>query len=501
MSFEQFRNLLNGRGEDAERHGLRTRLSRHISAELAWFTLRSYIKGFLVHEKGEDRWLSPHQYEEADVLSRDDRQVSSEVYEEVWEKVWPWYKRLTIPGESNDFCPPFWDDLDLAWQVLDHRDPNAGDYAIIVCDEAQDLSRVESAALFSSLAWEKYDLSTLTQPSSEYLRTPVILTGDAHQTVSPSCFRWERVKADCGRALVQHLPDLPLPRVKQYKLCFNYRNAATIAGLCNGLQLLREESLGQPSPLQQVWRPSSAAASEPVRRLLVHSPETIEQLLQHEIIVLGPEPADPENEIACEFWAALGLKNVCSSNYLTPTDVKGLEADIVALIGFGTLFGLLDLDGIWEWNRKSLSEINEARKFTAAYFLNRLYVAASGAREQLWIVETKEGWKAFWEKFAKYIESHHLQAEVAFKWRDGSSEGLIQISKKNWPYLAKHFEELAIQNADPRYAELAAANYKRAGDQNGRIRMEAYRWYFEGQIGKAAHEMKEVDRLKASDWL
>ncbi|GIX04577.1 MAG: hypothetical protein KatS3mg114_0446 [Planctomycetaceae bacterium] len=233
IGFERFRDLLRGATSD----GLRDPNGQKLNPEAVWFTIRSYIKGFRIHHLDENRWMTPEDYACGDEVPREDRQVSTELYAKIWNSVWSWYKRLTIPCEENDWHPLYWDDLDLAWEMMLHRSPDAPDYAVIVCDEVQDLTRVELAAMLKTLTWTQYDVTKWGE-----LHVPVVLVGDAHQTVNPACFRWARVRTDVAATLIRHLPNANIPDVRFIELKFNYRNAPAIATLCNSVQHLRQQA-------------------------------------------------------------------------------------------------------------------------------------------------------------------------------------------------------------------------------------------------------------------
>lgn len=402
IGFERFRDLLRGKGDD----GLRDAFGRNskTNAEAVWFAIRSYIKGFRINEMGEGEnergWITPEDYAEGEEVPRKDRQVSEDFYRQVWEHVWPWYKRLTVACPESKYQPQYWDDLDLAWEVLRHRCCDAPDYAVIVCDEVQDFTRVELAALLGSLTWLNYNLSGLRD-----LRLPVILAGDAHQTINPSCFRWARVRTDTRRALVRHVPYVRPPKVWTCELRHNYRNAHGIAVFCNVIQRLRQVALGHDGELQKPWQLPDVQAKQQVRRLIIRKGQ-VEDLAQRlqSMWLIAPEVADPKVETARSFWKGLGIElKKRLQNCDTPATVKGMEQEFVAVIGFGTAFAELGVKDFWSWrNAVEDAEVPEAQRFAVEYFLNRLYVAVSRARRQLWILETGEGWEAFWEPLSFY---------------------------------------------------------------------------------------------------
>lgn len=507
VDFNTFRDLLRGHGKYGFRGAFRE--SDHANPEVVWFILRSYIKGFKINDIGEDRWMTAEEYAEPELVARRDRQVSQELYWQVWEHVWPWYRRLTIPCAENEGTPPYWDDLDLAWEVLLNRRHNAPDFALLVCDEVQDFTRVELAALLGCLSWRRYDYSSLEAQSAEGVRLPIVLAGDAHQTVNPSCFRWARVRTDLANALVCHLPHATLPEVAAEELACNYRNAAGIGRLCNALQQLRQERLGHLGRLQDLWRVYDDQPNQRIRRLqpFLDAATSVKSLLNEGVFLIGPEEDDPEIQTTRSFWQALGCEAAPENvpNYVTPAEIKGLEQDFVALVGFGTAFAQLGLGDFWNWQQAAEDErVSEAQRFAAEYFLNRLYVAVSRAREQLWIIETEEGWNAFWRKLEQWLNAEQaageLQANVRLCYTDGSLSELIEVFKGNWLPLAKQLEEAAHDQKSPEHCERAAFYYKLAEKNTDGERMLAYQQYYRGDPVDAARRLWRIDPDTATDW-
>jgi hypothetical protein len=506
LDFAQFSDLLRGHGPASHifRHPFAR--SRDCNPETVWFILRSYTKGYKIGERGEDRWMSPDEYEEE--VPAGDRQVSVELYRQVWDCVWPWYKRLTVPSRENDENPPYWDDLDLAWEVLEHRRSDAPTYAILICDEVQDLTRVELASLLAALDWTRYDLAELAR-QYQSLPLPIILAGDAHQTINPSCFRWQRVSADLAQALVEHLPHLQRPSITRLELAYNYRNARSIAQLCNAIQRLREHTLGSSSPLQQLWRLRDDQQNQRVRYVLLRGePNDLEYLLNEGVLAIGPIEDDPNLQGGRDFWKAFGFSEPPANyrNYVTPAEIKGLEQDHVAVVGFGVLFNQLGLSDLWNWedgkDATTKTPIPEARRFLAEFFLNRLYVACSRAREQLWIIETKGGWDSFWEPLLQWLQRHHAANDQCRFDRpnDGDLTEVIGVFKERWPDLAQDFERLAHEQHSPKHAERSAYYYQRCGKTVDADRMQAWKLYYEGKTLEAAKAMQEIDKDRASDW-
>jgi hypothetical protein len=541
ISFFRFRSLLRH-----PHHGLHVRLSRAVqNPEILWFVIRSYIKGFNLSAEGDERWMTPKQFATEEELSRRDRQVSQEAYEEVWEKVWPWYRRLTIPCSDNNFDPPYWDNLDLAWEVLNYRWSEAPSYGVLICDEVQDLTRVELAAIFQSSEFLNY-----YREPNQASRVPIVLAGDSYQTINPACFRWARVKADCAKALIQQIPNATPPRIEPFQLLYNYRNRPSIARLCNALQLLRQEVVGVTGELQRIWQPEDQPLNQAVRRLQIPAEERepgafLRDLFCKGVSFLGPEPAPTgSDDYVAGFWRELGLPEGppptiarqtpttpfqvssdmlaqlddvgTSPNYDCPADVKGLEKPFYALLGFGTAFAQLGLNRFWQWDDHCREfEIPEAQLLAAEYFLNRLYVSASRAREQLWIVETEEGWNAFWKPLEEWVArkksagesgsrpgdpAEHSRSDFDFSWSAGSADELVRVCRKEWPRLAREYEEQAEATWNAGLAERAAYYYGLAGDAIGERRCLALMEYIRGNISTAIRTLIPIDVQKALRW-
>lgn len=530
VSYFRFRSLLRD-----PQYGLRVKLSRAVqNPEILWFVIRSYIKGFNLDAEGDDRWMTPEQFATEEELSRRDRQVSQQVYDEIWDQVWPWYKRLTIPCRENNYAPPYWDNLDLAWEVLNNRWSEAPKYAVLICDEVQDLTRVELAAIFQSSEYLKYH-----RDPNQASRVPIILAGDSYQTINPACFRWSRVKADCAKALMQQVPNASPPRIEPFQLVYNYRNRPSIARLCNALQRLRELIVGEAGELQRVWQPQDLPLNQAVRQLRIAEDGVIlRDLFLKGVLFLGPEPLPAfGDETSAAFWKALGLPDgpphvtslqtsttksesryhkvtnddlVQTINYDCPADVKGLEKPFYALLGFGTAFAQLNLRGFWEWNNHTRDTVPEADLLAAEYFLNRLYVAASRAREQLWIVETEAGWNAFWKPLKEWVDrikttsspnyNSHDHQLISFEWSSASANELVAVFQKEWPTLAKDYEEQAEANHNPEFAERAAYYYRLMNDSLGEARSRALHRYLEGKLKEAVEIQIKIDQEKACQW-
>jgi hypothetical protein len=129
VDFHRFRSMYQTvlQGPDAK--------LRKLPPEVAWHTLRTYIKG---KSPGGGDYFDPASYAE---IPRDEITVEPGTYELVWDKVWNgWYRGLC---EKEGY----WDDQDLARHVLDAELAPAA-YPAVFCDEAQDFTTVELELIF-----------------------------------------------------------------------------------------------------------------------------------------------------------------------------------------------------------------------------------------------------------------------------------------------------------------------------------------------------------------
>lgn len=198
--------------------------ARQVSVDLAWHTIRSYIKG--MRTSLEDK-LTP---EEFAVFPMKRRTIIPQRYELIYENVWNgWYKKLCLENG-------YWDDQDLAASVLDSDIPQTSNYAAIFCDEAQDFTPVELDLIFQLSVFAKRFLRP-----EQLSMVPFVFAGDPLQTLNPTGIRWEAVQANFFERFCTVLDPRRRAKVRfNYKeLNFNYRSNQSTIKLCNLIQLLR----------------------------------------------------------------------------------------------------------------------------------------------------------------------------------------------------------------------------------------------------------------------
>ena len=360
--------------------------ARRLSPDIAWHVIRSYIKGI---RSSHDDELTP---EEFNALPRRRRSVSHETYKKIYEQVWRrWYKRLC--DREN-----FWDDQDLAAWVLELDLARQVDCAAIFCDEAQDFTPLELDIIFQLSLFGRRSL----QPE-ELKRVPIVFAGDPLQTINPTGFRWDTVRADFYDRFRAVLGPYRRAHVDiTYKeLSFNYRSNPSIVKFCNLIQLARAALLGIPGirpqeswwvdePIQTVWFSlNKEATKEGLRR----RPDFVKLVNCEQ----GEENGYVERD---EILKATQEKaEGVYRNVFSPMRAKGLEFPAVVLYRFGETAPR-------DFTKLLKGEINldePEKRLPYEYFFNRLYVAASRAKTQLIIVDSSHALRKFWQ-FATDIE-------------------------------------------------------------------------------------------------
>jgi len=430
--------------------------AQKISVDVAWHTIRSFIKGM---RSGHSDDLTP---EEFSGLPRRRRSVSAETYQFVYERVWSsWYQKLC---EEHGY----WDDQDLAAAVLEAGVARHSGYAALFCDEAQDFTSAEMDIIFQLSIFGKRSLKP-----EDLRRVPIVFAGDPLQTINPTGFRWDAVQADFHERFCAVLDPRRTARLQlNYKeLRLNYRSNPGIVKFCNLIQLVRAGVLGakgtQPqeawwvdSPVQTVWFATDSTQTQ--QQLQLH-PELVK-------LVNCEEGEETEYASSDAILRTLNLeKEGIYRNVLGPTRAKGLEFPAVVLYRFGetaprdfgaVLRGEIDL---------SISE----QRLPYEYFFNRLYVAASRAKAQLVIVDSAEALDRFW-KFAADTELiDQIMALAGGKdlWQD-SINYLVPGTEEAWRGERIDPREQALEYAaqgrrkhDSYLLRQAALAYRSSGDE------------------------------------
>jgi hypothetical protein len=456
--------------------------ARHISPDIAWHTIRSYIKG-MRSSLDDDR--GPEEYQS---IARDRRSVSEATYKQIYELVWTrWYKRRC--EEEN-----YWDDQDLAAAVKDSDSLRQCDCPAIFCDEAQDFTPIELDIIYQLSLFGRRSLN-----AEEVARVPIVFAGDPLQTINPTGFRWEAVQAEFYDRFCAVLDPRRRANVRlSYReLHFNYRSNPGIVRFCNLIQLVRAATLGirdlQP---QKAWW-----VDQPVQPVCfaVEDPMTEQQLRQHEELVkLVNCEQGGETEYVKGDSILKNLEEQAEGiyrNVLGPTRAKGLEFSDVVLYKFGEtapeqfadlLNGQVDLN---------VPEI----RLPYEYFFNRLYVAASRAKNRLLIVDTRRAIEEFWQFACKPDLVDKLMEKTGdpSRWQNHDTY-LVPGNEAAWQgkvdpqEQANEYASQGRLKRDPYLLRQAASAYRNAGKQYDAGKCLAYALELEGKYPDAAAKYREL---------
>ncbi|MBD2580309.1 3'-5' exonuclease [Oscillatoria sp. FACHB-1406] len=474
ISFHRFRQLLNSKT------GVRS------SPERCWQAIRTFIKGYHFDER--EAYLELEDYAE---IPKKERTISEAEFKSIYQSAWPWYK---------DYCQKrnLWDDQDLIRTVLKLKCYRP-DYTAIFCDEAQDFTPLELRLIMRLSAFSQYDLER------QYVQClPFVFAGDPLQTLNPTGFRWESLKAAFyNEAIAALSPTGQLNLEMNFtELEYNYRSIPAIVGVNNLIQLWRSVLFDLPDIQPQQSRKLGIFKPQKLILGVNLTAETLKYTLPDAIIIIpcdegGEIDYARRDEILCELLTeAQGDR--CPWNVLSATAAKGLEFKQVILYKFGEACP----PHLWERNEQTI----EAQK----YFLNKLYVATSRATERLFIIDTETGdnqlWR--WASDEACIDTF-LQRKPVKKNRDrwhgklhpiSLSDGLELLKTDDFPTIAQTFLEQGLETKNPELLRRAQGAYLRLKEEKLAALCEAFALEFEGNFFEAGWQFVKQGELQQA-WI
>ncbi|MFP4007321.1 MAG: hypothetical protein ACLFV6_04845 [Spirulinaceae cyanobacterium] len=506
--FQRFRDLLRQILPPEERayfkenkyvsfYNFRQRLKHNnwpYSPERCWQVIRTFIKGYTLSDG--NNYLNATDYRED--IPRSEQTVSPEEFEGIYETVWKWYKKY-LEAEQR------WDDQDLVRKVL-QLPGELPKYTAIFCDEAQDFTRLELQAIMRLSVLYEYDLEHTHVKS-----LPFAFAGDPLQTLNPTGFRWESLKANFYEEVIGVL--FPTDHSKHQKiklnvgdLKYNYRSTQTIVSVNNLIQLWRKFLFRINDLNPQESR--SFQGTKPQKFIIdsnVSAAQIQERLMGKIIIIPCDEGGEREyikgDAILSALYEDNGETEKRAWNVLSAIAAKGLEFKQVVIYKFGDVCPLRN----WE-PQDSVSEV-------ISYFFNKLYVAVSRATEQLLILDTQEGDGKLWSQANQFetIEDilHHItDLEKQQQWR--SRVCLIEVGEltsldetTNSEDDAQTFEQRGIRNKDANDLIRAAGAYRHAKNELKALYCEALALQFEEefeQAGQLFEQLEDWDKVLDCYW-
>ncbi len=351
---------------------------RNYDSAVSWHVIRSYIKGM-----DPERLFEASDY--ADFHAKQ-KSVSDETYQLVERNVWPWYRELC---EERSL----WDDQDLTRHLLE-KEVVLPDFTAIFCDEAQDFTRSDLEILFrsSTFAHRRVDRGQLN-------KVPFVFAGDQFQTINPTGFRWEAIKAMFVAKFVRSLsPGVREAAAKlNYKvLNVNYRSTANIVKFCNLVQALRARLFGLTDVMpQKSWTGETGAPA--VTAINPNDSRFWEEIRKNKVAVIVPCGEEGEREYIDNNPILKQHVNYVNGSpdiwVLSTSHAKGLEFPVVVVYGFARES---EASLVMEAMAPGGDKADEKKELSMQYFLNRLYVAVSRAKSRLIIADEEAELKGFW---------------------------------------------------------------------------------------------------------
>jgi hypothetical protein len=483
VAFHHFRNAYLGKAGRLPALQLAER--RKWTPELAWYVIRTFIKGYAAAG-----YLDPSLYGE---LPRAERVVSEETYSAIHDSIWErWYQKAATQLGA-------WDDQDLVLAVLTQAEELSEEPIMaIVCDEAQDFTRRELQLVIRSLRITDFDLS-----DRPIVSLPLVLAGDPLQTLNPTGFRWESIQAALHEELAIKIGEgRATVRLKQLEN--NYRSTTPIVEAVNGIQLWRSVLFGiKELRPQTAW--DISAGSKPHKYIIGSnvSHDELARLVEDTIIIVpcdeGGEADFVRNDPVLSRIFPDVSEDSPARSVLSATSAKGCEFGRVIVWCFGdacpsTLF--------------AESERDEQAQFEAEYFLNKLYVAASRAKHHLFVVDTLTGDAQLWSRGQP--EALVALAERAHEpdlWRGlcraielapvGASSELRETAIEETAVVLR---EQGLSARDPRLLRQASDFFRSVPDDEEVDRCEAWARRYEERLIEAGQLFAQIgDRHDAFD--
>ena len=361
---------------------------KSMSSELAWFGIRSLIKGFAGKNSGE--WLQlkdlkKHVSERTlDIFNDKDLRILSACFEN-YQK---WLEE-----------EKFYDDMDLAcaaWKRLE-KGTDIIQFDEIYLDEAQDLTDLEFRILLMLLKPER--------------RKYAILAGDPLQTINPTGFDWPRIK-DMMYNTLGALTEQNVTIDDPMTLTRNYRTPIEMVQMGNILLHKRAYYMRENIPDQSSSKTTEKPTVIEIRRDKKDQVEAIARLLQQPsdkkfIVTYTVDNAGIEDFIETDKAAKIA-QTESNAHLESITDVKGLERDTVILYRFADMIETSTPYIVKNHQRES---IESSDKIKLAFALNRLYISLTRSKKNLFILDSKRGIETFWNSGLFQDEKELLEFE------------------------------------------------------------------------------------------
>ena len=393
-------------------------------ASLVWHEIRGIIKGANLHPNHSymkhDEYKILGQKRSSVVTNKDNR---NKIYEVATR-----YRKFLEKQQ-------FFDEIDLSRQAL-NLVHSSYRYQMIICDEVQDFTELQLLLL-----------ARLIVSGGQ-----LFFTGDLHQMILPSAFRWEELKSILTKEKIKYN--------EPEELNTNFRSVGSLFNLANQFLQLRYRLLKE-TPSKEIAE-SSGDFRDTARIINARSEEiksALQELYPEEaILVRTKEDKDRFSHLKFVF---------------TVEEAKGLEFDTVFLVEFFTV-----RQNLWT---KVLSKqsIKDTEKVELRLELNLLYVAITRARRVLNIWE--EHPSVFWhqKELSPFVQS--ITPELARNAR-------IEPTKQAWLDRGIYYRESG-------FFEQAVECFEKAFEEELKLEVQVKLMIQEREYTKAAEIL-----VNLQDW-
>ena len=478
MSYTRFRR------EWAQRFGRDKDALRDFGPDLSWHVIRSYIKGM-----SSETFLEPDDYLQ---LPENQITVTREAFDKVFKRVWNgWYKDIAEDG--------LWDDQDLTRYVLENELATPT-FPVVFCDEAQDFTRLELELLLRISLFSQRSLS-----ASMISRAPFAFAGDQFQTLNPTGFRWDAIKASFVEKFILELD--PARRsgrtdLNYRELDYNYRSTRSIVRFGNYVQALRAALFGLPDlKPQQPW--SAITRSQPVTWFYADDAEFWKRFRENPsfVVIVPCNEGEEADYVRSDPQLAqyVHLEEDVPTNVLSAGRAKGCEYTEVVVYGFGAAASI-DVSRELAADESPLRN-DPDKSLPVQYFINRLYVAVSRAKRRLVIVDTRDGFERLWRCAQDNSADHlilpkiknglSLWGELIEGMSMGRPDDLTRDTPMDHVENARTYEADGLARHDAFMMRQAAQSYRQAGDMLKYRECRAFAFEFDEQFFEAGQAFLE----------
>jgi|GEM_PF-4781926 len=388
--------------------------------ELIWYVIRSFIKGRGVISS--DGKLEPLDLDGYKSLSREIKTVSENTFRNIFDNFYPSYKKYL--QENN-----LYDDLDLIFEVFRY-DAFDTKYSVIFCDEAQDFTRIEFDMILNLNIFlsDNIEINNLN-----YSNIPIVFAGDPFQTINPTGFSFEYLKALVYESYFEKSGTHQ--KLNEKELKFNYRSRDDIIKFSNLVQILRGILFNNKAiTLQTEWLNNSNNLGNGV---IYYSYDELDNIKDY-ISKSYYRFIFPTKNMSDEIFQNDKLIREIDPEIITPIDIKGLEDNWVVIYKFGEFF-INNYNNLERYLNGGFSSREEALPYE--YFLNNFYVAITRAKVKLIIIDTKRARDEFWSQLDVQnlydifrTQNETIKSENLLGFAEGSEDDLRQntTQEKLW---------------------------------------------------------------------